>query len=273
MISDYHIHTYLCRHASGEPRAYVERAIGLGMDELGFADHLPFLAGWTPRHVAADDWAMGIDELDDYVTLVRELQSEYAGDIRVLLGIEADYIEDTLDETARVLSDYPFDYAIGSVHVIGDRFPFDHSAMVERLPEYGIDRIFVESLGLVARAAATGLFDVIGHIDQAKKYGHRPADALVVAAAAEEALCAIAAAGIALELNTCGWRKPAAEAYPAPDLLARAGALGIPVTFGSDAHKPGDVGRGFERAALAARAAGFRTVLRLPSGPAQELPC
>ena len=273
MISDYHIHTYLCRHASDVPRAYVERAIELGMDELGFADHLPFLAGWTPRHVAADDWAMGTGELDGYVTLVRGLRSEYAGDIRILLCIEADYLEDTLDETARVLADYPFDYAIGSDHVIGDGFPFDHFAMVEKLPEYGIDRIFVESLGQVTRAAATGLFDVIGHLDQAKKYGYRPVDTAAVAAAAEEALSTIAAAGIALELNTCGWSKPAAEAYPAPHLLARARTLGIPITFGSDAHQPDDVGREFWRAAQAARAAGYATVLRLPDGPAQELPC
>ena len=273
MISDYHIHTYLCRHAAGEPRAYVERAVELGMDELGFADHLPFLAGWTPLYVASEDWAMTLGELDDYVSIVRDLQAEYGDDIRILLGIEADYIDDTLDETARVLAEYPFDYVIGSVHVIGDGFPFDHSAMKSRLPEYGIDRIFVESLGQVARAAESGLFDVIGHMDQAKKYGFRPVDARAVAAAAEEALRAIAAAGIALELNTCGWRKPVAEAYPAPDLLARASALGIPVTFGSDAHDPGDVGRGFDRADHLARAAGYTAVLRLPAGPAQELSC
>jgi len=50
MIADHHIHTRLCRHAEGEPREHVERAIGLGMSALGFADHLPFLAGWAPRH-------------------------------------------------------------------------------------------------------------------------------------------------------------------------------------------------------------------------------
>ena len=63
-------------------------------------------------------------------------------------------------------------------------------------------------------------------------------------AAASAALRAVAAAGIALELNTAGLRKPVGEAYPAPGLLAEARALGIPLTFGSDAHRPQEVGVG-----------------------------
>ena len=129
MIADYHIHTRLCRHAEGEPREYVERAIALGMTEMGFADHLPFLGGWQPRHDLTDDWAMRLDELDDYVALVQGLAREYEDDVRIILGIEADFIPDTLDETAAALEQYPFEYVIGSVHIIGDRFGFDHPEM------------------------------------------------------------------------------------------------------------------------------------------------
>ena len=242
MIADYHIHTGLCPHAEGEPREYVERAIGLGMPEMGFADHLPFLAGWEPRHELTDDWAMGLDELDGYVSQVQALAREYAGDLRILVGIEADYIEETLDETAEVLASYPFDYVIGSVHIVGERFAFDHPEMRDHLPAYGFERIFLESLELAERAAASGLFDVIGHLDHAKKLGPRRARLAAVSAAASAALRAVAAAGIALELNTAGLRKPVGEAYPAPGLLAEASALGIPLTFGSDAHRPQEVG-------------------------------
>ncbi len=62
MIADYHIHTRLCRHAEGEPREYVERALALGMTEMGFADHLPFLGGWEPRH----DFRRGLEETVDW---------------------------------------------------------------------------------------------------------------------------------------------------------------------------------------------------------------
>jgi histidinol-phosphatase (PHP family) len=269
MIADYHIHTRMCRHAQGEAREYVERAIALGMTEMGFTDHLPFLGGWTPKYVPPDDWAMDMTELDGYVTLVQGLQREYRDDVRVLLGIEADYIEDTLEETARVLDEYPFEYVIGSVHLVGDGYPFDHPAMRDRLSDYGIDRIYLESLELVAAAAGSGLFQIMGHIDQAKKYGFRPNDEAAVGAAASRALLAIAAAGVALELNTAGLRKPAAEVYPGPTLLREAAGLGIPLVLGSDAHKPGDVGHGFDEAAGLARAAGYDSLLRL-SGRVQE---
>ncbi len=270
MIADYHIHTKLCRHAEGEPREYVERALALGMTEMGFADHLPFLDGWQPGYgIPGDDWAMGLDQLDDYVSLVQELAREYAADLRIMVGIEADYIEDTLEHTARILTEYPFEYVIGSVHLVGDGFAFDHPAVGERLLRYGVDRVFFESLDLVAKAAGTGLFTVVGHLDQAKKFGHRPRDEAGVAAAASAALRAVAAAGCALELNTAGWRKPIAEAYPAPGLLAEAAGLGIPLVFGSDAHRPADVGYEFARAAALAQESGYGAVTRL-SGTGAE---
>jgi histidinol-phosphatase (PHP family) len=261
MIADYHIHTRMCRHAEGEPREYVEHAIVVGMDEMGFADHLPFLHGWEPRHDLTDDWAMRVDELDGYCTTVLDLAQEYAGDVRIVLGVEADFIPDTLEQTAAVLEQYPFEYVIGSVHIVGDRFGFDHPEMAGRLEAYGIDRIHLESLELTRRAAETGLFDVAGHLDHAKKFGP-PADAGAVADAASSALRAVAAAGMRVEINTAGLRKPVGEAYPGPALLAEAHELGVPLVLGSDAHRPEHVGYGFDRAAELARAAGYRTLSR-----------
>ena len=82
-----------------------------------------------------------------------------------------------------------------------------------------------------------------------------------MAAAASAALRAVAAAGMIVELNTAGWRKPVNEPYPGPALLAEANALRIPLVFGSDAHRPGDVGHGFAAAAEYAREAGYAGVL------------
>jgi histidinol-phosphatase (PHP family) len=270
MIADYHIHTRMCRHAEGEPREYVERAAELGMTEMGFADHLPFLGGWEPRHDLTDDWAMRVDELDEYCTVVQDLAREYAPHLRIALGIEADFIPETLEDTAEVLRQYPFEYVIGSVHIVGDRFGFDHPEMAGQIQEYGLDRIHLESLYLTRQAAESGLFDVAGHFDHAKKFGP-PADAEAVAAAASAALRAVAAAGMCLEINTGGLRKAIGETFPAPGLLAEAHALGVPLVLGSDAHKPRDVGHGFDHAAELARAAGYRELRRLPSGVAEAL--
>ena len=59
---------------------------------------------------------------------------------------------------------------------------------------------------------------------------------------ATKALQAIKDADMVLELNVAGYRKPVKESYPSPSLLKQAYDLGIPITFGSDAHKPEQVG-------------------------------
>jgi histidinol-phosphatase (PHP family) len=48
---------------------------------------------------------------------------------------------------------------------------------------------------------------------------------------------AAAAAGMAAELSSAGWRKPVAEQYPALPLLSRFVARGVPLTTASDAHR------------------------------------
>jgi histidinol-phosphatase (PHP family) len=265
VLNDYHVHTYLCGHAEGTPRECVERAIELGLGEIGFADHLPMVRYWEPG------LSMRREQLDEYVEVVLALGREYRGEVKVLLGVEADYFEGAEEETEAVLRAHPFDYVIGSVHYVNGR---DHSHPVNRMkiPEYGVDRLHAESARLVAQAAATGLFTVFGHLDLPKKFGHQPEDAAAAREAWRRAVRAIAAAGAAVELNTAGWRQAAAEQYPASELLAEAARLGVPLTFGSDAHRAADVGFAFGRAAEAARAAGFARTVRLSDGGPEPLP-
>jgi len=47
---DYHVHTKLCKHASGEPEQYISTAISKGFSEIGFADHCPFPIGFDPLY-------------------------------------------------------------------------------------------------------------------------------------------------------------------------------------------------------------------------------
>ena len=70
----------------------------------------------------------------------------------------------------------------------------------------------------------------------------------------------VAAAGLALDFNTAGWRKPVAEAYPAPDLVRAAAERGIPFVLGSDAHKPEEVGHRFADAVKEIRDVGGKVV-------------
>jgi histidinol-phosphatase (PHP family) len=53
---------------------------------------------------------------------------------------------------------------------------------------------------------------------------------------------------MAIEINTGGVRRGCGGPYPDREFLAACVAEGVPVTLGSDAHSPGDVGRDYDAA-------------------------
>jgi histidinol-phosphatase (PHP family) len=88
--------------------------------------------------------------------------------------------------------------------------------------------------------AQSNLFDIVGHLDLIKVFKFMPKKDIVEIA--KEALVAIKKADMTLEINMAGYRKPIKEAYPSKELLQEAFKLDIPITFGSDAHSPEQVG-------------------------------
>jgi histidinol-phosphatase (PHP family) len=256
-LPDYHTHTARCGHARGTPAEYVEAARAAGLLAIGIADHLPLLPEPDP------ELSMDACELADYVAEVQDLKARYPG--FVLLGVEADYRRETLPEVGALLASQPFDYVIGSVHHLGD-WGFDDPRQVERYNTVDIDDVWVEYFERLGQAAETGLFTVIGHLDLVKKFGHRatrPLDAEL-----DRLLERISRAGVIVEINTAGLHKPAKETYPSPEILARLRSAGVPITFGSDAHRPAEVGRDFVHAAGLAQAAGYDSFATLVPAPA-----
>jgi len=257
---DYHVHT---RFSDGcdELAAYVERALQLGLPELGFAEHL------TPA-CRADEGCCGPDRLEEYVAAVREAAARYP-ELHVLCGIEADYLPEAAEETPALLADYPFDYVLCSVHFV-DGFSFDEARYLEADGWRDVDRVWRRYYETLTEAVQTGAFDVVAHLDLPKQWGFRPS--LDMSALERSALMAIAAADMAIEINTSGLGHPVAEMYPAASLLRRAHAAGIALTFGSDAHRAAEVGSRFAEARDWAQAAGYESWRRLSDGESVALP-
>lgn len=153
----------------------------------------------------------------------------------------------------------PLDYLIGSVHYLDD-WDFDNPKWLGRWSECDVDAVWTHYWKTYTDMADSALFDILGHPDLVKKFGHIPAGNLD--RFYEPAIDAIAAAGSVIELNTAGWHKPCVEAYPAPRFLELACSAGIGLVISSDAHSPADVARDFPQAITIAKAAGYReTVL------------
>lgn len=240
MIVDYHTHTLLCKHAEGNAEEYVLRAIELGFNEIGCSEHIPMPGGFDEKH------RMSLEEYASiYVPQVSHLREQYKGRINVRRGIEADFFPGTEDWVRGFIAENDFDYVIGSVHFLGT-WGFDDIVFVHQYDERDVDAVYEQYFRAVGRSASSGMFDIIAHCDLVKKFGHRPTKNL--RDLAWESLKEIRKAGMCVEINTSGLRKPVREVYPSESLLEMIRELGIPLTLGSDAHAPGDVGRDFDRA-------------------------
>jgi histidinol-phosphatase (PHP family) len=229
----------------------VEKAIERGLSEIGFTDHIPLY--FLPEEKRDPRLAMREEQFDEYVEEVRGLQGEFKDRIAIRLGLEADYAEGHEEELAQWLARAQWDLVLGSVHhVAGDWI--DAPGAPRRFELEGTENLYREYYRLLAKAAATGLFDVLTHFDLPKKFGKRPASALEEEE--EKAIEAASAARCAVEISSAGLRKPVGEIYPEARLLRRIVSAGVPVTFSSDAHAPAEVGWGYERTLSHARECG-----------------
>jgi histidinol-phosphatase (PHP family) len=254
---DYHMHTPLCRHARGEPVDYARRALEVGLTEIGFTDHSPM------KRDDFDDWRMRNDQLDEYVEKVRKAQRDFP-QLTIRLALEVDYLPGHEEWIRDLAARHPWDYFIGSVHYVSDTWAVDSPSKLSEWKHRDTYEVWAVYFERLTQAAESGFFEIIGHADLPKKFGHRPTRDCTplydrFLAVAKKRNCAI-------ELNTAGLRKDCQEVYPSRQILELAYRHGVPITFGSDAHKPEEVGMNFAEAIQLARSVGYTHSRRLARG-------
>jgi histidinol-phosphatase (PHP family) len=249
---DYHMHTALCKHATGTPAEYRSAAAAAGIPQMCFTDHSPEPSGYDARH------RMQIGQFPEYRNMVAALRD--GGTPDVLFGIEADYYPAGEAFLREFLPRQEMDYVLGSIHYIKD-WGFDNPDYREVWASVDVKGVWKEYFRLMDRLVEMRLFDAIGHFDLPKKFGHRLRDRDLTEFA-QPLLDKVMKSGMAIEINTSGLRREAAEVYPSPLILALMREREIPICFGSDAHEAGHVGYKFAEAVSLAREAGYTTSLR-----------
>ncbi|HEY4392289.1 MAG TPA: histidinol-phosphatase HisJ [Paenibacillus sp.] len=237
MLIDYHTHHARCGHAIGTLEEYIQRGIEIGLSQIGVSDHMPLLH--VNPQTYYPEMAMPMDELPRYVEEAFELKQKYATSIAVRVGLEADYIEGWENEIERTINNYPWDYVIGSVHFLGE-WDVSDFRQVHHWEGRDVFEVYRTYYDAVQKAARTGFYDIMGHLDVIKRFNYKPEQGREqeVIELEQLTLAAVAEAGIAMELNASGLTKPCAEMFPSDRILKGAIGLGIPLTVGSDAHDP-----------------------------------
>ena len=252
MKANYHTHTRWC-DGKNSPREMVEAAIARGFDVLGFSSH-----AMLPQDDV--DWVLTPDKALRYADEIRALAREYSPRIRVLCGVEADYVPGGAQPSRAAYAAILPDYIIGSVHFVrasdGSLVPVDHS------PELLFDGIrdhfggsaerFVGAYFAAVRDSLAFDFDIVGHPDLVRKFNARhpyfDESATWYLDEVGRTADAIAASGKLVEVNTGaisrGWLD---DAYPSSVFRSLLRRRGVKFVLSSDAHSAEGIDCAFDR--------------------------
>ena len=246
--SDGHVHTKYCHHAGGEMEDYVRCAIDAGLQEIAFLEHME--AG---IHYFEATWLTEAD-FDAYFETGKALQQKYGQQIRIALGVEVGYNPSCRDELLERLSRRNWDRIGISYHFMAHPEQGKYHLNLlsrkrvnrEAIAKVGADYIFPKYLRTLAEAVEVLPGTVLCHLDAVLR--HQP-DCSLDERYLEEIrflLGKVKENGMELEINTAGFATRGTP-YPAPFIIEEAIKLDIPLSPGSDAHRPQDVGRYFEK--------------------------
>ncbi|HHY98595.1 MAG TPA: histidinol-phosphatase [Firmicutes bacterium] len=260
---DYHMHLErgpLTREWLGK---FIEAARQKGIAEVGISEHCTRFIEFAPvmdrlglarspfPHVRRAFLGEVKSSMNDYVKLIDDAKAE---GLPVKLALEVDYVPGAEEETRKILSQFPFDYIIGSVHFLGE-WPIDFRP--EDWQGQDPEEIYIRYFEILARAAKSHLFDVMAHPDLVKLFGIRPVgDPSNVEKTISLCIQQLAESDVAVEVSSAGLRRPIGEIYPGEKFLRRCAELDIPITLASDAHRPEEVGFRIDEAAQYARECG-----------------
>lgn len=223
MIHNYHTHTPRCRHAVGTEDEYVRCALEAGIQTLGFSDHTPypFPNGYYST------FRMFPEELKDYVAAVEAVRKQYAGQIQIPLGVEAEYYPKFFSEMLKMVKDQGIEYMLLGQHMLYDEMegigtgtPVADPALLKQYCNQTIEAMY------------TGLFTYFAHPDIMHFVGDEK-----VYRQQMRRICKVAKeCNLPLEINLLGLHLQ--RQYPNPGFWEIAAEEGCKVVLGVDAHKP-----------------------------------
>jgi histidinol-phosphatase (PHP family) len=265
-----HSHTNFS-DGSDEPEVYVLEAIKKGMSVYGFSCHapLPFEASWCMKE----------QNLGRYIHTINSLKLKYKDKIKILAGLEIDYLPYRKGFFEHLKNTWSLDYTIGSVHIIDqlpDGTPWNVDGEFE-LFKNGLQTVFRNDIRLlvqryyelVREMIIAEKPDIIGHIDKIKqplrRTGMFDEEESWYRDEVLRTLDLVSGSNCVVEVNTRGFYKGrTTDFYPSDWIITAMIERDIPVMSNSDAHHPQEVDSGLKEANALLADAGYTRLAFLP---------
>lgn len=246
MLADYHVHSDFSWDCQTPMEAQVRAAIGAGMEELCFTDHVDYgvrtEAGTFPYRDVREELA--------------RLQKRYEGQIRLRYGAEFGVQTHTTASYRKDVREEPFDFIILSCHQV-DNLEFDNQAYQkgksQREYNEGYYREILETVRQFDGYSVLGHLDMILRYDRQGHWPFRESRSLV-----EKILEQVIRNGKGIEVNTSCFRYQIGDLTPSEDILRLYREMGGKIlTLGSDAHRPEQLGEKIGQVKRRLRELGF----------------
>lgn len=273
LIPDSHIHlrTHICPQPKHQLHSYIEEAEKKNV-LIGIREHAPLPKAYCFGPQKDAYFSMQRNELQPFLDLFIEKP--------VYVGLEVDFLPGFEDEIAEIIACFEkgakerqlkIAGITGSVHFLPchtDHLPKKVPGLNEILFDYNEETfcLLMESVGVeqvmhhyfdrIMGAIKSKLFDNLGHLELIRKYdakdsnGHRHFFSTleqIYDQRCMEVIETIAHTPMALEYNASGFDHPYGEAYLSKRLICKCSDHQIPITYASDAHKPSEMGRYFDK--------------------------
>jgi len=164
ITSDSHMHTRFSTDSDADIRDMIESALKKGLQSICITDHID---KDYPFHEDTGAEAFLVD-LDEYFPKLAEWKEAYAEKIQIRRGIELGLQPHLAGFYEELTNQYPFDFVIGSVHVVHGMDPYYGEIFEGRSDEEVYKETFLATL---ENLDAVSSFDVLGHLDYVVRYG------------------------------------------------------------------------------------------------------
>lgn len=253
-LADQHTHSYFSMDSESNIDLMCEKAIEMGLSELAITDHLD---------INTNELLKNLEPIFDHegaYNALCEARERYKGRLKVSVGVELGQAHDDPDFARSIVEKYSYDQVIGSLHNLRGMPDFYLMAFY-KITGRQCNMFLAQYYKELEEIVDIGCFDTLAHITYPMRYfkegghnlsleNHIPAIRRIFEKIIDK--------GIALEVNTSGYRKELGCPLPDYDILKIYHDMGGRLlTVGADAHYVDDIGADVERTYTELKKIGF----------------
>lgn len=277
MKCNYHTHTTYC-DGKEEMKIFVQKALELQFDHLGFSSHAPILK--------ENKFSIKKEQIPNYIADIEKYQLEFPN-IKLYKALECDFIPGYTYPFQFFNDHFHFDYLIGGIHLVkaqnSDQFWFIDGSE-RQIYDDGLSTFFQNDIkkGVTAfweqtfEMIETQKFDIIAHLDKIKMHNQNRffnEKEKWYIDLVDHAISLIYKHNIIVEINSRGiYKKRCSDFYPSDFILKGVAKKGIAVVINSDAHKSDELDKLYDDAVAKLKSFGIgELVYKTASGWKNDL--